>query len=127
MGVNGINNLSMYEYSRFMTWTAEQRAEFSKWFPQQADSKAVVKHFVKYEANKGFLDRIETWVNDRSPSWLTCYNLEGEGNIILNSTPTIVPVGYGITFSLNEPHEIKPSQIGTTWAFVVTFDNVWGN
>jgi hypothetical protein len=125
IGVNGINNLSVYRYSRYLTWTSSQRKFFSENFPINADSKAFIKWFVEFSANEGFLDRLETWVNDKSPSWYTCYNIKGSGNITLNNVDLQIPEGQGISYPLNIPHEMKKSSIGALWACVVTMDNVW--
>lgn len=125
MGENKYNNLSVYNYSRFLKWTAAQRKIFKENFPTNADNKAVVKWFVEYPANTGFLDRMTYWVNEKSPSWFTCYNIKGSGNITIGDELVVVPVGQGITFPVNEIHEIAPTSTGTTWACVMTCDNVW--
>jgi hypothetical protein len=125
MGANKYNNLSIYNYSRYMTWTAAQRKIFKENFPDNADSKAVVKWFVEYPANTGFLDRMTYWVGEPSPSWFTCYNIKGSGNITINDELIVVPVGQGITFAVSEIHDIAATAAGATWACVMTCDNVW--
>jgi len=125
MGVNINKKLSVYNLSKYLKWTADQRKVFKDNFPANADSKAVVKWFVEYPATTGFLDRMTYWENEPSPSWLTCYNLKGAGDITLNNENITVPVGQGIVFSVDMIHEIKPTAQGTLWACVMTCDNVW--
>jgi hypothetical protein len=125
MGENINENLSVYNLSKYLKWTVAQRKTFKENFPDNADSKAVVKWFVEYPANTGFLDRMTYWVNEASPSWLTCYNIKGAGNIILDGKPITVPEGQGIEFSVDMIHEIKPTSAGTLWACVMTCDSVW--
>jgi hypothetical protein len=125
IGVHGINNLSVYNYSRYLTWTSAQRKLFSDNYPTNADSKAFIKWFVEFPANTGFLDRLETWKEDKSPSWYTCYNIRGAGSITLDGVEITVPVGQGISYPLSIPHEMKVTTTGALWACVVTMDNVW--
>jgi hypothetical protein len=125
IGVNGINNLSVYSYSRYLTWTSAQRKIFSDNYPTNADSKAFIKWFVEFPADTGFLDRLETWKDDKSPSWYTCYNIRGAGSITLNGVDITIPAGQGITYPLSIPHEMKSTSTSALWACVVTMDNVW--
>ena len=125
MGEHINKNLSVYNLSKYLKWTVAQRKTFKENFPANADSKAVIKWFVEYPATTGFLDRMTYWVNEPSPSWLTCYNIKGAGNIILDGKSITVPVGQGIEFSVDTVHEITPTSTGTVWACVMTCDSVW--
>lgn len=127
MGVNGVARLSKYLYSRYLTWGRLQRRSFLELFPKQASLKSLVNWFVTYPKGDGFLDRIETWTTDRSPSYLTCYCLAGNGRILLDGVEVDVPVGGGITFPLSTPHEIPENLQGSVWVCAMTMDNVWGD
>lgn len=126
MGVNGIERLSKYNYSRWMKWKADQRNEFKTVFPKEIIDNAVVGHFVHYPRGTGFLDRIETWKNDKSPCCIYGFVVHGEGKIILNDEEVIVPEGEGICFSLRDAHEIPATLQGQVWAFVMIFDDLLG-
>jgi hypothetical protein len=125
MGEHINEKLSVYNLSKYLKWTVTQRKTFKENFPANADSKAVVKWFVEYPASTGFLDRMTYWINEPSPSWLTCYNIKGAGNIVLDGQIITVPVGQGIEFSVDMVHEITPTSTGTVWACVMTCDSVW--
>jgi hypothetical protein len=125
MGEHINEKLSVYNLSKYLKWTVTQRKTFKENFPANADSKAVVKWFVEYPASTGFLDRMTYWINEPSPSWLTCYNIKGAGNIVLDGQIITVPVGQGIEFSVDMVHEITPTSTGTVWACVMTCNSVW--
>lgn len=127
MGVSGVARLSSYLYSRYLTWSREQRATFLTLFPKHVTDQSLVNWFVTYPKGSGFLDRIETWVNDRSPSYLTCYCLAGQGRLLLDDVEVICLPGQGVTFPLSTPHEIPESLMGSVWACAMTMDNVWGD
>ena len=126
MGVSGLARLSNYQYSRYLTWTRHQRKQFLEVFPTHVTEKSLVNWFVYYPKGSGFLDRIETWVKDPSPSYLTCYCIAGSGRILLDNVEVTVPPGQGITFPLSTPHEIPENLTGSVWACAMTMDNVWG-
>lgn len=125
IGVNKFNKLSVYDYSRYMSWTHTQRQLFSKFFPKKADDVAVVKWFVEFPPYTGFLDRLESWTTDPSPSWVTSYCIRGNGHVIINDEHVYAEQGQGLCFPLSAPHEVPPTEHGSTWAFVLTCDNVW--
>lgn len=127
MGVSGVNRLSNYLYSRWLTWTSQQRQAWLEVFPKNVTDVSLINWFVTYPKGSGFLDRIETWVGDRSPSYLTCYCMAGTGRILLNDVEVKCAPGEGITFPLSTPHEIPESLVGSVWACAMHMDNIWGD
>jgi hypothetical protein len=124
MGVNRMNRPSVYSYSRYLTWNKSQRDIFYESFPNKFVSKSIVSWFVLYPKTIGLLDRLEQWMMEKSPAWITSYNLYGSGQITMNKTDIKVEVGSGITFPLNIPHEVKESGEDSLWACVMTMNEV---
>lgn len=127
IGVNKFNRLSVYKYSRYLTWDASTREKFFATFPSEVISKSVVCWFLQIPKETGFLDRLETWKNEKSPSWITAYVVSGTGTLILNDNMVKMNEGCGVTFPLSLPHEIPLTPDGAIWACSMTFDNVWMN
>lgn len=120
MGMSGKDNLSIYNNSKFLRWNDLQRKQFNASLPQEVINKSLVNWFVHFPANIGFLDKLDTWINNVSPAWLTCYLVKGKGLVTLNGETIEINEGEGITYSLANIHSVEITQEGSLWACVMT-------
>lgn len=119
MGMSGKNKLSVYNNSKYLKWTSEQRATFNTCLGKELTDKALVCWFVEFPAETGFLDKLNTWVKNVSPAWLVCYLVEGKGKVTLNDQVIELEAGQGIAYSLANIHGVESTQEGSLWACVM--------
>lgn len=118
MGESG--RLSIYRYSKWLTWGLDNRTEFKSCFPPELIKGALIGWFLDFPVITGFLDRITTWVNDKVAGYIVTYNVSETPNIIyIDDEPVTVEPGQAICFSLKHVHEIKPSKERGTWASIM--------
>lgn len=119
MGMSGKDKLSIYNNSKYLKWTSEQRSIFKTCIGDKLANKALVSWFVQFPAETGFLDKLNTWVNSPSPAWLYCYLVEGKGKVGLNEQVIELEAGQGIAYSLANIHSVETTQEGSLWACVM--------
>lgn len=120
VGLLGKDNLSVYNNSKYLKWTSSQRAEFASCIDENIIKNSLVCWFVQFPANSGFLDKLDTWVNDKSPAWVTCYLIKGKGKVSLNDEIVDIEEGEAISYSLDMIHGVESTQEGSVWACVMT-------
>lgn len=119
MGANTNRNMSIYSVSKWLSWTAEQRARFRAQYPEAFHRKALVSYFIQFPGGKGFLDRQTTWEGQRQAGTIVAYALHSDQHIWINDTKVMLNVGQGIAFNLREVHEVKRSTKKALWANVM--------
>lgn len=115
-GVNIQNNLSVYKNTRWFWWSRKQRQLFKDNYLSAFTNKALVGYFIEFPAKRGFLDRMEAWVDSDSAGVITAYALNDNQHIWLDGTKVVLSKGEGIAFSLRRVHEVKPSKTRAVWA-----------
>lgn len=125
IGENKFNNLSIYSYSRYLTWKSSQRELFFANFPQCIVPNAKVFWYLKFPQLSGFLDTMTSWVGVRSPAYINSYCIDGLGKIIVNETEYTIPIGMGISFPVSDVHEVPKTELGSVWACALTLTDVW--
>jgi len=115
MGVNGVNNVSVYTYSKWKSWNRNQVKEFKSMFSNPDIDRSIIGWFLKFPAEVGFLDLMTTWVGKPCGS-IIAYSLADSQVIWLNGREVTVNRGQGIKFSLSVPHEVKPVSFEQNWA-----------
>lgn len=115
LGASGINNISVYEQSKWTTWTREQKLTFKEVMGSFVE-KAIVGWFLKFPANSGFLDTMNAWAESKSAGTIVAYALKDGQNIWINGSEVTVNKGEGIKFNLKHIHEVKPSNNDQIWA-----------
>jgi hypothetical protein len=120
MGENGINAPSIYNYSRWYTWTKAKRDEFKALLPEALIQDAMVGWHLVFPPVTGFLDRMTTWVGEVRTGTVVSYNLGGDCEIFINDKPVTIKTGEAVAFNLRLVHEIKCSAAGQSWASIMT-------
>lgn len=121
VGANGINNLSVYNYSRWYRWPNRMRQHFKACHFTPAVEKALVGWFLDIPAGGGFLDRMITWIDKPMAGTVIAVSLQDDQRILINEEEHIVNEGEIIGFSLRCVHEIKPSVNGQKWANIMVY------
>jgi len=116
LGVNNFNNLSVYEYSKWKTWTRTQRSNFKNCFATADIDKAVIGYFLRFPANTGFLDEMNAWQDATSVGTIVAYSLTENNSITIDGNTVSVAKGQGIEFSLKNAHAISTSATDSDWA-----------
>jgi hypothetical protein len=115
IGANGIQNKSIYVYSKWFDWHRDQRKLYKNCFDESLINNAMIGWFLKFPEKTGFLDLITYWVDNRLAATVASFALEDQ-EIILNGEKVAVYKGEGIKFSLKIAHEIKPNSKEMRWA-----------
>lgn len=115
-GVNIQNNLSVYKNTKWFWWSRKQRQLFKDNYLPAFTSKALVGYFIEFPAKRGFLDRMEAWVDASSAGVIIAYALHDNQHIWLDDKKVVLSKGEGIAFSLRRVHEVKPSKTRAVWA-----------
>ena len=118
LGINGQDNISVYNYSKWSTWNRIQKAQFKSIFLQDHIDKSVVGWFLNLPANTGFLDKMIAWQGQNNCGTVISYALENQ-TIYINDAPVAIEAGEGIKFKLNVTHEIKTDTQERNWACVM--------
>jgi hypothetical protein len=120
-GKNDANALSIYNYSKWFSWTHDQRLTIRKILPEKQTQKAKQVWFLDIPARKGFLDVMTYWVPYAHLCGKVCaYALMDNQTIYLDGNAVTLNKGEGIYFCLSQIHQIKPSKEGQLWACVMT-------
>lgn len=122
MGAHRHKALSQYRYSRWYTWTSEQRKRFKALFPSKPVDNALIGWFLELDKVDGFLDLMTYWFNKPMAGTVVSYALT-DASIWLNDERIDVPKGTGIGFNLSVLHEIKPQMNDQLWACVMVLGN----
>jgi hypothetical protein len=116
LGVNNVDRLSVYDYSKWKTWTRTQRSNFKNCFAEADVNKAVIGYFLKFPANTGFLDEMNTWQDATSVGTIVAYSLTENNSITIDGQTVSVAKGQGIEFSLKNTHAVSASATESNWA-----------
>lgn len=122
IGANRGNNVSQYEFSRWYEWKRNQRNDYKTAFNPKQVERSVVGWFLKLKPNVDFLDKMTQWEGQSGFGTIVSYALQDNQAILINNRQFILNKGEGITFNVNEVHEIKPSTEGQLWACLMLPD-----
>lgn len=116
VGANGIEQLSVYETTKWLEWSRADRAEFKAALPTEFVEKAVIGSFLHLPANTGFLDTQDFWTKTPMAGTMCSYALEDDMDITINGQVVPVAKGQGIKFHLSNVHEISSKASSQNWA-----------
>lgn len=116
LGAGGIDNRSVYTYSKWYDWNRTQKNSFKGLFDSSVIDKTLVGWFLKLPANTGFMDLMNTWIDTPESGTILAYALKDNQKIILDGSEITVAKGAGIKFKLSVPHKIETSATGQDWA-----------
>lgn len=119
MGANGVENPSIYTYSKWKTWSHSHRQLYKSMFNADDIDKALIGWYLKFSADTGFLDLMTTWVTGRHCGSVIAYSLNNNQNLWLQGQELVLQQGEGIKFKLNVPHEVKQSSQEQLWACIM--------
>lgn len=123
MGVNGINALSVYNTSKWMTFGRKLREEFKAQFPQDMIEKTFTAWFLHIPANDGFTDEIATWESKPCGN-MHYYSValrDGQTIIIDGETHTF-DTGDVCWFNIKSRYQIPHSSKEQMWACLLVAD-----
>jgi hypothetical protein len=116
VGENGVDNMSVYETSRWYDWDMNKVQEFKDQFDSAHVEKAITGWYLHLPANTGFLDVMDYWVDKPDSGTVVAYSLTDGNNIVINGNTYTCNAGEGIKFSLRYKHEIKTNPAVRSWA-----------
>lgn len=116
LGANGYDNLSKYEVSKWKSWNRTQRSNFKSYFAADDINKAVIGWFLKFPANTGRLDTMNTWDNVSAAGTIVAYSLTDNNTITIDGTIVELNRGQGVEFSLTNTHSISTAGVERNWA-----------
>lgn len=117
VGKNGPYACSIYNYSKWFSWTHAQRETLKSVFPEKQTTHAMQSWFLDIPPKVGFLDVMNKWVGlGKECGKVLAYSLGGDQVIWINGSPIRLKKGEGIGFCLSEIHQIKPNLAGQLWA-----------
>jgi hypothetical protein len=116
VGANGIEKLSVYETTKWLEWSREDRAAFKAALPEAYVTKAVIGSFLHLPADTGFLDTQDFWTKTPMAGTMISYALEDDMDITINGETIPVAKGEGIKFHLSHVHEISTKATDQNWA-----------
>lgn len=123
LGKNGPDACSVYNYSKWFSWTHAQRETIKSILPENQTSKSVQTWFLDIPAKKGFLDVMTAWEGRPNSGKVLAYALGDDQVIWLAGSPIRVKKGEGIGFCLSVIHQIKTSPSGQLWACMMIRGN----
>lgn len=116
IGANGEKALSIYSYSKWLRWNRHQRKIFKDNFhPGQID-RATQCWFLEFPAETGFLDIMNTWVDDPFPASIVSMSLKDGQIIDIDGEEVVVNKGELIGFKLSVLHSVPKTKEGQIWA-----------
>lgn len=116
VGKNGPDACSVYNYSKWFSWTHAQRETIKSVLPEKQTTQAMQTWFLDIPPKVGFLDVMNKWVDyAHECGKILAYSLSGDQVIWLNGNPIRLKKGEGIGFCLSELHQIKTSPNGQQW------------
>jgi len=116
IGKNNFDGLSVYEFSKWKTWNRDQRKSFKQCFETADIDKSVIGWFLKFPANKGFLDTMTAWQDVTVAGTIVAYSLTENNNITINGEKIAVDKGHGLEFSLKNAHSVSALETEGNWA-----------
>lgn len=116
IGEHGVDNMSVYETSRWYDWDMTKVQEFKNQFNPTHVEKAITGWFLHLPANTGFLDVMDYWVDKPDSGTAVAYSLTDGNSVVINGTTYTCNAGEGIKFSLRNKHEIKTYSADRSWA-----------
>lgn len=116
VGANGIEKLSVYETTKWLEWSREDRATFQSALPTEFVEKAVIGSFLHLPADTGFLDTQDFWTRTPMAGTMCSFALEDDCDITINGDTISVARGQGIKFHLSNLHEISIKATDQNWA-----------
>lgn len=119
MGDNGMDNPSMYHYSKIFDWKKVQRERFRAIIPEEHRRLMVQGYFLKLAPVTGVIDRIDQWKTGSLAGKILAYALQDNQIFYLEDKRYVLNKGEGIFWSLRLAHEIKPCADGQHWACVM--------
>lgn len=119
-GMNGLNALSIYNYSKWFEWRHKQRELVKTILPARQTETAKQVWFLEIPKKTGFLDVMTYWVGKGHQCGKVCAYALQDQSMIVGGRDVHVKKGEGIYFCLSEVHSIKPSKEGQLWFCVMT-------
>lgn len=116
VGKNTVEALSIYNYSKWFTWTHAQRQAFRSCVPPKQTELAKQVWYLEIPPNKGFLDVMTYWVGTGNQCGKVCVYALQPQTIRIAGADVHLEKGEGIYFCLSEIHSISPSKTGQLWA-----------
>lgn len=116
VGANGIEKLSVYETTKWLEWSREDRAAYKAALPAEFVEKAVIGSFLHLPATTGFLDIQDFWTKTPMAGTMCSFALEDDMDITINGETISVAKGQGIKFHLSNLHEISTKATDQNWA-----------
>lgn len=96
MGANMYAALSIYNYSRWYLWNADQRKRFKASMPDKPIKKSVVGWYIHFPAEEGFLDVQTYWADERMSGTAVSFALNDNQTIIIGDDTVTLNAGEGI-------------------------------
>lgn len=110
-------HVSVYRYSKWLTWGLAKRSEFKRLVSNELAQTALVGWFLQFPSAKGFLGQMTTWVDSKMAGYVTSFNIsDAPAIIIIDGEQIVVAPGEGIGFSLRHVHSIPKAKTKVTWA-----------
>lgn len=114
-GLNDMNALSIYNYSKWFNWKSAQRDIVKGLIPEAQTKYAKQVWFLEIPEKTGFLDVMTYWVGTEAMCGKVCAYALKDQVISISGREVRVKKGEGIYFCLSEVHQIKPSAAGQLW------------
>jgi hypothetical protein len=116
VGQNGLDKLSVYEYSKWKTWNRAQKNTFKSAFDSADLEKSLIGWFLKFPGSTGFLDVMDYWQNNNDSGIVLAYSLTDGNSIWIGGTEYHANRGVGFKFSLRHLHEVRANPAERNWA-----------
>lgn len=113
IGASGVSNRSVYTESKWYDWSREQKTQFQQALGNLIDT-AVVGWFITFPI-RGFLDKMDYWLDKTSAGTVVAYSLTDDNNITIDNETVILQKGEGVRFSLKQIHEVKTENRERSW------------
>ena len=118
VGAGKHEQLSRYWYSKWFKWSELQREIYSNSHYEFAVSKSIQSWFLKFDAETGFLDEMNTWVGDPGPSTIVAVALYDGQKIKLGEDTITLNRGEAVQFTLDVIHSVPETPTEQLWAYV---------
>jgi len=122
IGANGIENFSIYNYSKWHEWDRNKKILFKSSLPSIYAEKSLIGWFLHLPPETGFLDLMDAWVGQTMAGTVVAYSLTEDQQISINNENVTLERGEGIKFCLRYAHEIRPSELGQYWACLMILE-----
>jgi hypothetical protein len=119
VGANGPDRMSVYQQSRWYSWTKSQRDVFAAAFSSEDMDWAAVGWFLKFPPQTGFLDVMDFWVDKPYAGTIVAVSLSDNNDGYVAGEEIILQPGEKIEFSLKNLHEVRESENERLWACIM--------